>query len=104
MLPFLVVGASFYLLSIPKLSAKPVMLIAVFIYAVALVGMSLSALNRKGKAAWKMVLIGSILFLISDLMIGTSKFILEGFPYSGFAIMITYIIGQYLIVKGLAND
>ena len=104
MLPFLVVGSRFYLLSIPKLTEKPLMLIAVFVYAVALVSMSLSALNRKGTVAWNKVLIGAILFLISDLMIGASKFILDDFPYSGFAIMITYISGQYLIVSGLLKN
>ncbi len=103
-LPYLLIGLSFYLLSVPQLLEDSVMLIAVFVYAAALSTMAVVAMNRYGSVAssnyWS-VLIGASLFLASDLMIGINKFIWQDFPFASFAIMITYISAQYLIVSGL---
>jgi uncharacterized membrane protein YhhN len=102
-LPFAAMGISFYFLALPALIKDSVMVFAVAVYAAALVGMTLSALNRKGSVpekAFMMTFIGALLFLASDFMIGFNQFIIKDFPYAGFAIMITYISGQWLIVKG----
>ena len=46
------------------------------------------------------LLIGVLLFVISDSLIGISQFKKAAIPYTGFLIMSTYIAAQYLIVKG----
>lgn len=100
-LPFLVYVAGIYTLLFPGLEGlmKPIILI----YALSLVGMSLMALNRKGRVgqtSFRLVFIGSLLFLISDSMIALNKFYHE-FAMAGFWIMISYIAAQYLIMRGL---
>jgi len=100
-LPFLVYVAGIYMLLFPGLEGlmKPIILV----YALSLMGMSLMALNRKGRvgqASFRLVFIGSLLFLISDSMIALNKFYHE-FTLAGFWIMITYIAAQYLIMRGL---
>ena len=78
---------------------KPV----ITIYALSLGGMSMMALNRSGRVgvqSFKLVFIGSLLFLISDSMIAINKFY-STIPLAGFLIMITYISAQYLIMRGL---
>jgi uncharacterized membrane protein YhhN len=102
-LPFVAIGASFYFMALPALIADIVMVIAVAIYATALVSMSLTALNRKGgveENSFRLLFIGAVLFLASDLMIGANAFIVKDFPMAGLAIMTTYIAGQWCIVKG----
>lgn len=101
MLPFLVYVAGIYILLFPGLEGlmKPIILV----YALSLIGMSLMALNRKGRvgqASFRLVFIGSLLFLISDSMLALNKFYLE-FTLAGFWIMFTYIAAQYLIMRGL---
>ncbi len=80
---------------------KPIILV----YAISLVGMSLAALNRKGRVGmieYRWVFLGSLFFVLSDSMIALNKFYFEdGFPYAGFWIMLTYITAQYLIMRGL---
>ncbi len=100
-LPFLVYVAGIYLLLFPGLEGlmKPIILV----YALSLMGMSMMALNRKGRVgpeSFSLVFIGSLLFLISDSMIALNKFYQE-FTLAGFWIMITYIAAQYLIMRGL---
>ncbi len=100
-IPFLVYVAGIYLLLFPGLEGlmKPIILV----YALSLMGMSMMALNRKGRvgqASFRLVFVGSLLFLISDSMIALNKFYHE-FTLAGFWIMITYIAAQYLIMRGL---
>ncbi len=100
-IPFLVYVAGIYLLLFPGLEGlmKPIILV----YALSLMGMSMMALNRKGRvgqASFRLVFFGSLLFLISDSMIALNKFYHE-FALAGFWIMITYIAAQYLIMRGL---
>ncbi|WP_020529183.1 lysoplasmalogenase [Flexithrix dorotheae] len=102
-LPFLIYGAFFYFLLFPNLDLM--LKIAVLIYAVALVGMSATAFNRKDRVSnpsfWS-VFFGAILFVISDSLIGVNKFLLsEPLPLEGILIMGTYIPAQYLIMRGL---
>jgi len=100
-LPFIAYVLGIYFILYPGLEGlmKPVILI----YALSLIGMSMMALNRKGRvglSSYRLVFFGSILFLISDSMIALNKFFME-FTLAGFWIMITYIAAQYLIMRGL---
>jgi uncharacterized membrane protein YhhN len=70
---------------------------------VALLGMSVMALNRKGIKPVKsfgFVLIGSLFFIISDSVIAINKF-LVAVPNNDFIVMSTYMAAQFLIVRGL---
>ncbi len=94
------VAGIFYLLN-PGLEGlmKPVLLI----YAISLIGMSMTALNRKDRVNGKsylLVFIGSVIFVLSDSMIALDKFYRD-IPQAGFLIMLTYISAQYLIMRGL---
>lgn len=100
LIAFLVV---FYLFLLPGLEGfmKPIILV----YAISLVGMSLAALNKKGRVgqqSFRLIFLGSLLFVISDSMIAIDKFHFEeGFPHAGFLIMLCYISAQYMIMRGL---
>jgi len=103
-LPFAIYLAAIYLLVYPGLEGimKPV----VFIYAVSLIGMSVFALNRKGlvgKRSFALVFAGSLLFVSSDSLLAINKFYTD-LPYSGFLVMSTYIVAQYLIMQGLLSE
>jgi len=103
-LPLLGYLVAIYLILLPGL--KGVMIPVILIYAVALVGMSVAALNRKGRvayASYAMVFAGSVLFVASDSMIAFNKFHTE-IPMAGFWIMLTYIAAQYLIMQGLIRQ
>ncbi|MDF1574835.1 MAG: lysoplasmalogenase [Bacteroidales bacterium] len=78
---------------------KPV----IAIYAISLMLMSMTALNRSGRvgdSSFKLVFAGSLLFLLSDSLIAFNKFHSE-IPLAGFLIMLSYIAAQYLIMRGL---
>jgi len=77
--------------------------IPVSIYAVVLCSMGLMAYKRythvKDVSFW-MVMFGALLFIASDSMIAVSQFITK-FPGYRFCIMSTYLVAQYLLVRGL---
>lgn len=107
-IPLLAYLAGIYIFLYPGLEGM--MKAIILIYAISLIGMSLAALNRKGrvgKQTFILVFIGSILFVISDSLIAVNKFYFEAgmtdaeFPHPGFWIMLTYIAAQYLIMRGL---
>ena len=78
------------------------MRIPVIIYAVVILTMLATALNRIDKVnrnSFYTVLAGAILFVISDSTIAINKFSTP-FEASGILIMSTYILAQYLIVTG----
>lgn len=100
-LPLFAYGIFIYLLLYPGLEG--IMVPIILVYAISLIGMSLSALNRRdrvGIKSFQLVFTGSLFFVVSDSMIAINKFYKE-FSYSGFLIMLTYIIAQYLIMRGL---
>jgi uncharacterized membrane protein YhhN len=83
-----------------------VMIPVIVIYAVSLISMSMSALNRKGLVStnsFQLVFFGSVSFVISDSMIALNKFY-EDIPRSSFLIMLTYFVAQYLIMMGLIKE
>jgi uncharacterized membrane protein YhhN len=79
-----------------------VMKLPVIMYAVVIITMLTSAINRLRKVSslsYYLVLAGAILFVLSDSAIAINKFTWD-FDYSGPIIMSTYLAGQYLIVTG----
>ena len=78
------------------------MKIPVIIYTVVILTMLSSALNREKKVnrqSYILVLVGAILFVLSDSMIAINKFSYP-FDMSRIAIMLTYVVAQYLIAIG----
>ena len=78
------------------------MKIPVIIYTVVILTMLTSALNREKKVnrqSYILVLVGAILFVISDSIIAIDKFRYH-FALSGIAIMSTYVTAQYFIAIG----
>ena len=83
---------------VPKLDED--VLIPVIIYSLTIGLMAIAAVSRVDQGSqYKMVLGGVISFLISDSLLGLNKFG-DGFEVAGLLVMLTYIIAQYLIVKG----
>ncbi|QSE97704.1 lysoplasmalogenase [Fulvivirga lutea] len=79
------------------------MRLPVTVYAAVLVFMAISALLRYGYTPIKsfgLVFGGAIFFMISDSLLAINKF-MESFAYSGFWVMLTYSIAQYLIIEGV---
>jgi uncharacterized membrane protein YhhN len=81
------------------------MKVPVAVYAVAIFSMTASAQNLGGrirKADFQLIFCGALLFMVSDSLIALTKFG-SGFfqiPNPPFFIMLTYLAGQGLIVKG----
>lgn len=77
------------------------MKLPVSIYAAVITTMALSVANLKGVISARVrqvMLMGAILFMLSDSLIAVSRFG-SGFPVPRAAIIVTYIIGQFLIVR-----
>lgn len=75
----------------------------VLIYALMILTMAAGAFSRFGKVgkrSFDMVLIGALFFLLSDSLIAFNKF-RSHIPAGSVWIMVTYIIAQFLIIKGL---
>ncbi len=83
---------------IPDLGAD--LKIPVITYSSVIGLMAIAAIGRMHPGAhYSMVLWGVISFLISDSLLGLNKFG-GGFPLANLLVMMTYIVAQYLIVKG----
>ena len=68
----------------------------------AMVSFALARYRRVGDRSFALVFGGALLFMISDSIIAVNKFVCQGhLPMAGAAIMSTYIVAQYLIVKGM---
>ena len=55
--------------------------------------------RRVNLLSFRLIYIGAIFFVISDSLLAYNKFV-EPFPFSGIAIMGTYMLAQYLITMG----
>ncbi|MDZ7935182.1 MAG: lysoplasmalogenase [Emticicia sp.] len=76
-------------------------LLPIFVYAYAIMMMGIGAIQRQtNQKSYRFVLIGAILFIISDSLIAINKFAFL-IPLSGLWVMSTYIAAQYLIVEGV---
>lgn len=76
--------------------------VPVLLYTAVILMMVIASINRKfkvGAASYYIVFSGAVLFVISDSLIALNRFVFN-FRFAGIAIMATYVIAQYLIVKG----
>jgi len=83
----------------------PGMRLPVTVYALALSSMAMSVVNLRGVFRADMLafmIAGALLFLFSDCLIAVQKF---GHPFPGAraVILSTYLLGQWLIVRGVAD-
>lgn len=79
----------------------------VMVYATVITAMAATAVNmgsRVGARIFGHIATGAVLFVLSDSIIALRKFKFATWedPWPGLAIMITYILGQYLLAKGSA--
>jgi uncharacterized membrane protein YhhN len=102
-LPVLAYGGYFVWMLYPHLGA---LIIPVIGYAIVLVLMGVTALNRIPAVAPRsasLVLVGALLFIASDSILAYAKFV-EPFVYHRILIMTTYGVAQFALVWGmLAN-
>ncbi len=92
---------SLYIAMYPGLGST--LKLPVFVYALAISSMAAAALSRKrlvDKKSYKLILVGSLLFVLSDSLLGLNKFSLT-IPQAGFWVLLTYMAAQYFIVRGL---
>jgi len=78
------------------------MILPVMAYMAILIGMNIAALNRYKKVndrSFWLVMLGALLFLISDSILAINKFD-HLINNAGVYIMFTYLLAQYLIVQG----
>jgi uncharacterized membrane protein YhhN len=94
-------GTLFLSIVLPKVGNA--LLIPVAIYGFTILTMLLMALNRwknVEKTSFNWVIIGAILFVISDSILAINRFV-QPLPFAGILIMSTYGIGQFLIINGV---
>lgn len=98
-LPFLMYAA--LLLAGPLYGKLPENLqIPVYSYVVVITSMGIVASFRNAQQpGYELILIGSILFILSDSFLALNKFS-SPLPLSGLWVMLTYGLAQYFIVKG----
>jgi uncharacterized membrane protein YhhN len=100
LLPILLYGFILLYLLVP---AAGDFRIPIAVYALCILVMISMARLRLGKTSdrsFKLVFVGAAVFVLSDSFIAIDKFV-QSFPQAGFLIMATYIVAQYLIVKGI---
>lgn len=102
-LPFVLFLGTFLTYLRPGLPSG--MAIPVTVYAAVITVMALSAFNTKPKVTtdtWTALAFGAVLFMLSDSLIAVNKF-RTPVPGARILIMATYLVGQYLIVRGMAR-
>ena len=83
---------------------SPELEIPVYVYTLVILCMGFLAASRNASArSYESVLIGALLFIISDSFIAVNEFV-NPVWLSSFWVMSTYGLGQYLIVKGLLEE
>jgi uncharacterized membrane protein YhhN len=78
---------------------------AIVVYATVISLMLIAALNRKDvaqKVSFTLVTLGALSFVVSDTLLAVNKFH-DSFILANIAVMLTYGIAQYLLVKGFRN-
>ena len=70
----------------------------ILFYAFSIYCMAATALLASN--ASRLILIGALIFVVSDALIGISRFIVP-FAYSGLLIMVTYYLAQFFLFKGI---
>jgi uncharacterized membrane protein YhhN len=79
----------------PQLGA---LFIPVLAYLSIIMAMAIMAWSSVKKNKW--LVLGAMSFVISDSLIGIDKFV-SPIPYAGLAIMVTYYLAQYSLVRGM---
>lgn len=82
------------------------LMLPVVIYILVIETMGLTAwLRREYQSlnAYFLTFLGAILFIISDSTIAFNKFV-QPFDYANVVIMVTYILGQFLIIEGMIHS
>ncbi|MVM41428.1 lysoplasmalogenase [Spirosoma sp. HMF3257] len=102
-LPFVVYLGIFLAVLHPTFSQNPALKPLwwpVVLYAICLNTMGFLATQRQGLQGYRWVMIGALLFILSDSLIAIDKFLM---PISGstWLVMSTYATAQYLIVIGI---
>lgn len=98
-----VYGAEFFILSRQHFGN---LVLPVLIYCISITAMGVAAIMRNRKIYYKgygMVSTGALLFIVSDSILATNKFIFS-FDYSGTLILLTYFTAQYFIATGCAIE
>jgi uncharacterized membrane protein YhhN len=101
---YLIYGGIVYYLLFNQLDI--VLKIAVFVYMLAIMGMSVMALHRfraVNQLSFSLVFAGSVLFVVSDTLIALDKF-LTPIPNDRLLVMSTYMAAQFLIMKGILKQ
>ena len=78
------------------------LVVPVALYALAIIAMGVMAalrLGRTSRASFAAVFVGAVLFLTSDSLLATNRFV-GRLPHARWSVMLTYTLGQYLIVAG----
>jgi len=79
------------------------LILPIILYALALGSMMYFSLQRFRSASFNnfcLVLMGALLFVISDSLLALAKFYYS-FPGNSFFVMLTYILSQFFLIKGL---
>lgn len=107
--PFILYAVAFLAVLHPTLTQNPAtggLWIPVVAYAVCLCSMGAAAALRKGSVSllsYGWVVMGAVLFIVSDSGIAVNKFI-QPFEASSVFIMTTYAAAQWLIVWGILKE
>ena len=100
--PIILAGTGLIVVLFPSLGSLK---IPVVVYAVVLMLMVMTALFRYGRTnpgSFWLVFIGAAVFMSSDSLLAINKFY-SPFYLSGFFIMLTYSVAQYLMVEGVVR-
>ena len=98
-IPFILISTGVFLFLKDSLGALMIPVIA-YISVITLMGITAALRYKKvSDKSFNLILAGAILFMASDTLIAVNKFY-SPLPQAGVLIMGTYILAQYLIVKG----
>ena len=78
------------------------LLYPITVYVIVIVSMFFHALRRRSRTtreSFLLMVFGALSFLISDSLLALNRYY-EKFPHAGAAVMITYLLAQYLLVSG----
>lgn len=103
---FLVIVVAYYAILISFLSPYlGDMKLPVRIYGIVISFMFMLALHMlfiRNKEAGKWMMIGALLFVLSDSLLALNKFY-QSFEFAGVLIILTYALAQFFIVKGVVD-
>lgn len=98
--PVALAGTGLIVVLLPTLGG---LMVPVIVYAIVLMGMVMASFFRYGRTtpdSFLLVAAGAMLFMVSDSILAINKF-RSPFELAGPLIMLTYILGQFLIAEGV---